>query len=1101
MDQGPIDAGPSTDGDYDPTGSDYDTERRRSEPKNVGKRLATAANASDARSASLGGLLRTARPEPARSSSRTQNDDNNSVEDGLVQSASHPSSILDPPTYPRVGATASEVAGEVRSEDDDAHLKEDPNEVQQLHDQDARPHRMYKFTLYETNVRYWITGADITDQNFRLLRIDRNSAPGQIALFEDETVYDRRQMHDVLNAIDQGNKPNGGLRMKFSFWGLLGFIRFTEAYYMLIITKRKQVAMIGGHYVYQVEGTELVPLTTGASSSFMRDRNAEEARFLGILNNLDLTKSFYFSYAYDITSSLQRNIIRARQALNDGLKVAANDYNAMFVWNHHLLKPAVQALKHPFDWCLPIIHGFLDQAALDIFGRTVYVTIIGRRSRHFAGARFLKRGVNDMGYVANDVETEQIVAEKLSTSFHAPGPRLFANPNYTSYLHHRGSIPLYWTQDNSGVTPKPGIDINLSDPFYQPAAQHFDNLFERYGCPVYVLNLIKSREKVPRESKLLHEFQGCINYLNQSLPEDKKILYKAYDMSRAAKTRNSDVIGGLEVIAKDILERTGLFHNGEEGLQEPQVQNGIARTNCIDCLDRTNAAQFVIGKHAFAQQLKILGVITKSELAYDTDAVNLFTAMFHDHGDNIAMQYGGSHLVNTMATYRKLSHWQSSSRDMVESFKRYYHNSFLDSQRQEAYNLFLGNYIWAQGAPMLWDLATDYYLHHSDPRAWLQRNRRNYIHWFTPEHLQPRSLPLRLTSSADHPSPEPIAALDDYWRECYRPTTLSSLAKVYSYRMTSTQRYLPERPYGDNKYDFSPFVRRNDPHKHSTSQSSNHLNEAEDEKKPIRKGVKIVDPYEERECERRLASFSPLDPSEKDSQLLPDAPPSTPAIPHPPLDEKHSILRDSRHSHHASISSLSASNPPTNTTNSTTLNNNNSMTNSTFKPADKSIMHLWTLNQFHTQSLNPHVSESEAAEYAHYISHPLHLPLVISNSSEIAPDGGNKNRDLVEYIRKSTVAPLGSAMRATKPHLRAPLLDEEYGFEFLDEEEEDEEDDGVDDEDLRDYEAFLAPRTDALTVTEEDGAKKRYKAYRQWLMRGKSLFKQSKVDPEFSAGV
>lgn len=62
------------------------------------------------------------------------------------------------------------------------------------------------------------------------------------------------------------------------------------------------------------------------------------------------------------------------------------------------------------------------------------------------------------GYVANDVETEQIVSEMLTTSFHAPGPELYANPNYTSYVQHRGSIPLYWTQDNSGVTPKPDIE-------------------------------------------------------------------------------------------------------------------------------------------------------------------------------------------------------------------------------------------------------------------------------------------------------------------------------------------------------------------------------------------------------------------------------------------------------------------------------------------------------------------------------------------------------------------------------------------------------------------------------------------------------------------
>lgn len=34
-------------------------------------------------------------------------------------------------------------------------------------------------------------------------------------------------------------------------------------------------------------------------------------------------------------------------------------------------------------------------SALSVTGRAVIVTLIARRSRHFAGARFLKRGVND----------------------------------------------------------------------------------------------------------------------------------------------------------------------------------------------------------------------------------------------------------------------------------------------------------------------------------------------------------------------------------------------------------------------------------------------------------------------------------------------------------------------------------------------------------------------------------------------------------------------------------------------------------------------------------------------------------------------------------
>ena len=90
---------------------------------------------------------------------------------------------------------------------------------------------------------------------------------------------------------------------------------------------------------------------------------------------------------------------------------------------------------------------------LTVLGRVIFVTLIARRSRHYAGVRYLKRGVNDEGNVANEVETEQVVSEALTTSFYAPAPRPYdifdeaadedsgekkykrmPNPHYTSYV-------------------------------------------------------------------------------------------------------------------------------------------------------------------------------------------------------------------------------------------------------------------------------------------------------------------------------------------------------------------------------------------------------------------------------------------------------------------------------------------------------------------------------------------------------------------------------------------------------------------------------------------------------------------------------------------
>jgi hypothetical protein len=964
--------------------------------------------------------------------------------------------------------------------------------------------RMHKFSLYETSSRFWLVGADNMDQQYRVLKIDRTAPPGHLNIFEDDIVYDKREMNQLLNAIDDGNKATGGLKLKCSTWGLLGFIRFTEAYYMLLITKRAQVAMMGGHYIYQIDGTEMIPLTTGSTSRFAKDRNPEEARFLGILNNIDLTRSFYFSYSYNITKSLQQNIIRERTALNEGKQTSEPDFQDMFVWNHHLLQPARSALKNVYDWCHPIIHGYIDQSSLDIFGRRVYITIIARRSRYFAGARFLKRGTNDLGYVANDVESEQILSEALTTSLHAPGPRLYASPTYTSYVQHRGSIPLYWTQDNTGVTPKPDIDLNLIDPFYSAAALHFDNLFERYGAPIYVLNLIKARERMPRESKLLYEYQNAIKYLNQSLPNDKKIIYEAFDMARASKTRGGDVIGTLEYLAEKVLQKTGFFHNGDGDLDTPQVQNGVARTNCIDCLDRTNAAQFVIGKRALGRQLQALGVIAGNTVEYDTDCVDIFTHMFHGHGDAIAIQYGGSHLVNTMATYRKINHWQSSSRDMVESFKRYYHNSFLDSQRQESYNLFLGNYRFEHGEPMLWDLATDYYLHHENPRFFFDRTLRSYIDWYNPKHLELRTLPASKPPSKQlQLNKTGVSPYDDYWVEYYRPLAISSFRKIFAFRLALPAQTTPDRSFPSRKDDNSPFVvRRKQQEQEVPSKGA----------KP-RKGVTIVDPSSEAD-----AHMNNIMNQRRNNPHLHHIPEL-----HAPSPVKQSILRDPHFEASAPSQSQADIYPSLSTSASTGLS-----TTRPFRPADKSLVNQWTLTQFHENSLNPTVTDAEEDEYARYIKHPLNLPLVVSTETPsaddpaalefheylymseagigITPTSIHDNNEAPYYDPDTTSILSTHSLSLPRPQSstglsisipfshyhpfqtpNSPPLHPNGGTKFQ-----------TSEEDIEEFEEFLSVRENPLDVEEEDGQRKRYKAYRQWL-KGKSFFKQSKVDPEWEA--
>jgi hypothetical protein len=96
------------------------------------------------------------------------------------------------------------------------------------------------------------------------------------------------------------------------------------------------------------------------------------------------------------------------------------------------------------------------QKRFSLLGKTIDLIMIARRSRHYAGTRYLKRGINVHGKAANDCEIEQVVQRDDGYRSH-----------FCSYLQMRGSIPTYWYQETSVTMPKPPILINRTDPDYQ----------------------------------------------------------------------------------------------------------------------------------------------------------------------------------------------------------------------------------------------------------------------------------------------------------------------------------------------------------------------------------------------------------------------------------------------------------------------------------------------------------------------------------------------------------------------------------------------------------------------------------------------------------
>ncbi|MCO5589209.1 hypothetical protein L7F22_043175 [Adiantum nelumboides] len=327
---------------------------------------------------------------------------------------------------------------------------------------------LQKFTLYETQMKYYLVGRDKSRSRWRVLKIDRSEAT-ELIINEDPAIYTRQDCNDFLSRLAVGNGKSGGLNFVTKAYGIVGFIKFLEPYYMILITKRKLLGNICGHLIYGISESQLVTVPHSSVLTSLTSSKSEN-RYKRLFNSIDLSRNFFFSYTYRIMWSLQRNAIAS--------KLEQVPYDDMFVWNSFLSRKLRTQVRSD-HWTVAIVHGYFKQMKLVCEKINFTLTLVARRSRHYAGTRYLKRGVNAKGRVANDVETEQLVSEEESGQI-------------SSIVQHRGSIPLYWSQDTSMLSLKPDIKLHSNDPTYEATGLHFQNLAARYGNPIVVLNLVKN---------------------------------------------------------------------------------------------------------------------------------------------------------------------------------------------------------------------------------------------------------------------------------------------------------------------------------------------------------------------------------------------------------------------------------------------------------------------------------------------------------------------------------------------------------------------------------------------------------------------------------
>ncbi|CUG78759.1 synaptojanin, putative [Bodo saltans] len=374
-----------------------------------------------------------------------------------------------------------------------------------------------------------------------------------------------------------------------------------------------------------------------------------------------------------------------------------------FVWNEFLLEPTCVSGPRPrqrgsttmsaeytcsiaqgihvvdawLPWIVFAIRGCVAHCRLETTASPVSVILIGRTSKNFAGTRYLRRGVNEDGHVANHVEVEQIVVVDSSLS------RCGSRGRFSSYVQVRGSVPVHWFH-GMVQRPKPPILLGKVDPFYNSTRLHLEEILSDFGAPVVLMNLLKTNEKKKREFVLTSEYVKAFSLLTARMegPRDSiPVRYHSFDLRNAADRAWNSMTAFGEREGDEI----GIFACDMDSVR---LQSGVVRSNCVDCIDRTNLAQFFFGLHALGKQLTAVGVLhhevdvaLSQQSAYDA-MLRLYLRL----GDAIAIQYGGSAQVGAGILHRGLG-W-----DKMMGIRRLYNNLVVDKDRQQIMNLFLGLY-------------------------------------------------------------------------------------------------------------------------------------------------------------------------------------------------------------------------------------------------------------------------------------------------------------------------------------------------------------------------------------------------------------------------
>lgn len=422
--------------------------------------------------------------------------------------------------------------------------------------------------------------------------------------------------------------------------------------------------------------------------------------------------------------------------------------------------------------------------------------LISRRSKYRTGTRFTRRGVDGSGAVANYAETEQICFILRDDGGDSDACDL---KEVYSHVQTRGSIPLHWSSPADVKAYRPRVYIGV-DPvvqarglrdhllgemwWYSSSATKKSSVDEKIAArrrllskvtaasdedtKIAMVNLI---DKHGDQGRLGNSFDAVLTAVMEVYSSDKvskigaltrrkepetvigskDIKHIWYDFHAECKGGRWDKLSSLLDQVTPTLNGQGYFSvvptTSEEedsdstDWEVKSVQDGVVRTNCMDCLDRTNVVQSMFGRYILFRQLQERKGLQandsgtrritrrtlplESVIGYKKQPMTLpwlegemaHRCLWADNADAISNLYAGTPALKGDFTRTGKRTKRGAMNDGVNSLQRYYLNNFIDADRQEGMDLLAGstqfNFIPSEGggdssrAIVLQDLSND----------------------------------------------------------------------------------------------------------------------------------------------------------------------------------------------------------------------------------------------------------------------------------------------------------------------------------------------------------------------------------------------------------